>query len=71
MKVGDVVLLSSSAVKVYGATACLFLGYKKSTFFAKPCIMVFVKGRKVLLIDSEIHWTQRGRIRIEMDRGVP
>jgi len=71
VKVGDILLLSPNAVKIYGATAGLFLGYKETKFFGKTSIIVFVKGRKVLLIAGHIHWTQRARIRIEMGRGVP
>jgi len=67
MKVGDLLLLSHDAVKTYGVTACIFLGYKEG--LDRTYIMALIEGRKVPLIDSQIYWTQRGRVRLEMDGG--
>ncbi len=54
MKVGDLLLLSHDAVKTYGVTACIFLGYKER--LGRTSIMALIKGRKVPLIDSQVYW---------------
>jgi len=54
VKVGELLLLSDDAVKTYGVTACLFLGYKER--LGRTSIMALIKGRKVPLIDSQIIW---------------
>ncbi len=54
MKKGDLLLLSDDAVKTYGVTSCLFLGYKEGP--GRTYIMALIEGRKVPLIGSQIHW---------------
>lgn len=54
MKKGDLLLLSDDAVKTYGVTSCLFLGYKEG--LGRTYIMALIEGRKVPLIGSQIHW---------------
>ena len=54
MKKGELLLLSDDAVKTYGVTACIFLGYKER--LGRTSIMALIEGRKVPLIDSQIIW---------------